>query len=116
MTSNSKNIFYIKFIHSLIFWWQAACLAYILYAGIAAVFNILLFIAIISILINGVLLILNKGRCPFTTLAEKQGAKSGAITDLFLPKIIARNIFRVSFPLFILELILLAVRFFTRSH
>jgi hypothetical protein len=98
----------------LIFWWQVVCLVYILYAGIAATFNIILLLAIISIAFNGVLLILNKGRCPFTTLAEKQGAQSGAVTDLFLPKFIARNIFRVSFPFFILELILLAVRFFTR--
>lgn len=54
-----------------------------------------------------------QGRCPLTTLAENQGAKKGSVTDIFLPDFIARNIFRVSFPFFILELILLAVRFFT---
>jgi hypothetical protein len=99
-------------VHSLIFWWQAACLAYILYAAIAGTFNLLLLIAICCIFLNGLLLLLNKGRCPFTTLAEKQGAKSGSVTDIFLPKCIARNIFRFSFPFFIIELILLAVRYF----
>jgi hypothetical protein len=76
-------------------------------------FNILAVVAIASILINGLLLLLNKGRCPFTTLAESQGAASGSVTDLFLPDFIARNIFRVSAPLFCLELVLLAVRYFT---
>jgi len=107
------KLFIIKFTHSVIFWWQALCLGYLLFAGITRTFNILVLIAIVSILINGLLLLLNNGRCPFTTLAEKQGAEKGSITDIFLPDCIARNIFRVSFPFFIGELILLAVRYFT---
>jgi hypothetical protein len=109
-----NKLFLIKFIHSVIFWWQVACLAYLLYAGITRTFNVIVLVAIVSILINGLLLLLNKGRCPFTTLAEHQGAKSGSVTDLFLPKCIANNIFRVSMPLFCAELVLLAVRYFTR--
>ena len=113
-TSRINRLFLIKTAHSVVFWWQAACLAYILYAGIARDFSILLPIAIGSILLNGVLLLLNSGRCPFTTLAENQGAESGSVTDLFLPDCIARNIFRVSFPFFTAELVLLAVRYFGR--
>ncbi len=108
-----SKIFIIKFVHSVIFWWQAACLAYTLYAGITRAFNIALLVATGSIMLNGILLLLNKGRCPFTTLAEKQGAEKGSVTDIFLPGCIARNIFRVAFPLFILGLVLLGLRFFT---
>jgi hypothetical protein len=107
-----NKLFLIKFVHSVIFWWQALCLAYLLFVCITGIFSIFVLLAIISILINGVLLLLNKGRCPFTTLAEKQGAQSGSITDLFLPDCIARNIFRVSFPFFILEIIVLVIRYF----
>ena len=107
-----NKLFFIKFMHSLIFWWQAACLVYLLLAGITKTFNILVLIAIVSILVNGLLLLINNGRCPFTTLAENQGAEKGSVTDIFLPDYIARNIFRGSFPIFIVELILLAVRFF----
>ena len=67
-----------------------ACLAYLLYAGITRTFNVIVLITIISILINGLLLLLNKDRCPFTTLAEHQGAESGTVTALFLPDFIAR--------------------------
>lgn len=107
-----SKLFLIKFVHSFIFWWQAACLGYILYAGIFRDFNLILVAAICSIFINGVLLFLNNGRCPFTTLAERQGAESGSVTDIFLPDFIARNIFRVTFPFFIVELMLIAVRYF----
>ena len=108
-----NKLFLVKFIHSLVFWWQTACLIYLLYAGIAGAFNVFVLIAIVSILINGLLLLLNKGRCPFTTIAENMGAEKGSVTDIFLPDIIARNIFRVSTPLFGAELVLLAVRYFT---
>jgi hypothetical protein len=110
-----SKIFVIKFAHSIIFWWQALCLAYILYAGITRTFDIILLVSIASILANGILLVVNKGRCPFTNLAEKHGATKGSVTDLFLPDCIARNIFRVSFPFFIAELVLLAVRFFLNA-
>lgn len=107
-----NKIFLIKFVHSIIFWWQVACLAYTLYAGITRTFNIILLVAIGSILLNGLLLLINKGRCPFTNLAESQGATKGSVTDIFLPGWIARNIFRVSLPFSIAELTLLAIRFF----
>ena len=108
----NTKVFIIKLTHSLIFWFQVACIAYLLYAGIARDFNIYIFIPIAAILINGILLYFNNGRCPFTNLAERYGAKQGSLTDLFLPDIVARNIFRVFTPLFVIELILIAVRFF----
>jgi hypothetical protein len=107
------KLFIIKFIHSLIFWWQVICLGYLLFACITASFNILVLLAIISILLNGILLLINKGRCPFTTLSEREGAKRGSVTDIFLPEWVARHIFRVAFPVFIIEIIVLATRYFT---
>lgn len=108
----NRKVFIIKLVHSLIFWFQLACLGYILYAIIFRAFNWFLIIPIASILLNGVALSLNKGRCPFTNLAEKYGAESGSVTDLFLPDCIARNIFRFCGPFFVLEMIALAIRYF----
>ena len=103
----------IKSVHSLIFWFQTACLTYILYAGITRTLGSILLIPVGSILLNGLLLLLNKGRCPFTTLAERQGAEKGSVTDIFLPDWMAHNLFRVSSVVFSVELMLLAVRYFT---
>ena len=105
------RIFYIKLVHTIIFIFMVACLAYILFCCIARVFNLLLLLAIGVILLEGVVLLLNNGRCPFTTLAEKYGSGHGAVTDLFLPDWLARNTFRIFTTLFVLELIVLAVRY-----
>ena len=107
------KVFIVKLTHSLIFWFQIVCLAYLLYACIARTFNLFTIISIGSILFNGLLLLINRGRHPFTNLAEHYGAKSGSVTDIFLPDIIARNIFKVSAPFFTAELILLVFRYFS---
>ena len=91
---------------------MSACLIYILYCGITKTYDWTLLLAISAILINGLALLLNHGRCPLTTLAEKQGAEKGSVTDIFLPQWIARNVFRVSTVLFSAELVLLAFRYF----
>ena len=108
----STGLFTIKLAHSLIFWFQVTCLAYLLYAGITRTFNSFVLIGQVSISLNGLALILNGGRCPFTTLAEAQGAQTGSVTDMYLPHVIARNVFRVSVPIFAAEVILLGVRYF----
>ncbi len=109
----SRELFFVKLVHSVVFWFQVEGLVYLLYAGLARAFNWIIFIPLASILLNGLLLLLNNGRCPITTYAERRGAIRGSVTDMFLPDCIARNTFRVSTVLFSGEVVLLAVRFFT---
>ena len=109
----TRKLYFIVTLHSLIFWFQVGCLGYLLYAGITRAFSPWLVIPAGSILLNGLLLLLNRGRCPFTTLAEKEGAGNGAVTDLFLPGWVARNVFRVGIVFFPLEIALLVFRYFT---
>jgi hypothetical protein len=90
---------------------MVACLAYILYCCVARSFTPVLLVAIGVILLEGIVLLLNRGRCPFTTLAEKYGADNGAVTDLFLPDWLARNTFRIFTTLFVLELLVLGFRY-----
>ena len=66
-----------------------ACLFYILYAGVTGTFNLVLLLAVVAILIEGAVLILNKWRCPLATLAERYGAKKGSVVDIFLPTTLA---------------------------
>jgi len=106
------GLFLLKLAHTAVFFYMCACLAYILYAGVTRDFGWLLVGAIASILGEGLALLLNRGRCPLTTLAEKNGAESGSVTDIFLPGVIARNTFKYSAVLFSGELVLLAVRYF----
>ena len=114
MQNNAKlsRIFLIKLIHTIIYFFMSACLIYILYCVITRTFDWTLLLAIGAIFIEGLALLLNDGRCPFTTLAEKYGAKKGSVTDMFLPDIMARNTFRFSTILFIVELALLGLRYY----
>jgi hypothetical protein len=91
---------------------MVACLLCILYAGVTATFNWLLLIAMVAIFIEGGALILNRWRCPLTTLAEKYGAEKGSVADIFLPKMVARNAFKWWTVLFAAELVLLGIRYF----
>ena len=103
----------IKWFHSIIAFFMLACLIYILYAGVTATFNVALLIAIVTILIEGAAISLNKWRCPLTSLAEKYGAVKGSVADIFMPGIIARNLFKWSPFMFAAELFLLGVRYLT---
>ncbi len=89
-----------------------ACLFYVLYAGLSRTFNVILFIAIIAIFIEGAALILNRWRCPLTTLAERWGAAKGSVLDIFLPGVLARNSYKWGTVSFVAGLGLLAVRYF----
>ncbi len=108
-----RKLFLFRLFHSLVFWFMLACLVYILYCGVTGTFNLFLLVALIAVLTEGVVLILNRWRCPLTALAEKLGAEKGSVTaDMFLPAVVARNTFRVSTILFVAELALLSVRYF----
>lgn len=93
---------------------MSVCLIYILYCGITRTYNWTLLLALSVIVIEGLALLLNKGRCPLTTLAENQGAEKGSITDIFLPPWLARNVFRFATALFCIELVLLSLGYFIR--
>ena len=107
-----NKVFLIKLFHTFMFIFMWTCLIYILYGGITKTFNWLLLMAIGTIFLEGIALILNGWRCPLTTLAEKYGAKNGSITNIFLPAIITRDVFKFSAMLFFAELVLLGVRYF----
>ncbi len=111
---NTKKIFTIKFIHSVIFVFMVACLAYILFCAIVKRYDWTLLVALAAIFIEGLALLLNRWRCPLTSLAEKYGAASGAVTDIFLPGWLTRHTFKISTALVIIELIWLAWGYFTK--
>jgi hypothetical protein len=81
------------------------CLFYILYRCINRSYDWTLFAAMGVILIDGLSIVFNHGRCPLTTLAERHGAENGAVTDIFLPVWCARYVFKFFTVLFAAEAI-----------
>jgi hypothetical protein len=109
---NPKKIFAIKFVHSVIFIFMVACLAYILYCAIVRRYDWTLLTAMVAISVEGLALLLNRGRCPLTSLAEKHGAANGAVTDIFLPDWLTRHTFKIAMVWVAIELIWLAWGYF----
>lgn len=58
----------------------------------------------------------NGFRCPLTGVAERLGAESGAITDIFLPNWLARNVANIYVPLLLTAIVLHARNLLRRRH
>ena len=55
-----NKLFLVKSIHTAIFIFMSACLIYILYSGITGTYNWALLVAIGAILVEGLVLIINR--------------------------------------------------------
>jgi hypothetical protein len=108
----SRTISFIKFIHYFVFVFMVACILYILYCAATRTYNWELVIALAAIFGEGFALLVNRWRCPLTTLAERCGSTSGSIIDEFLPDWLAPHMFSIGTTVFIIELIWLGIGYF----
>ncbi len=88
---NGWKLFLIKFVHTLIWIFFVAVIGYILYAGFFNRLGALVWIAISLIVLEGVIIMLNKGSCPLTPLAARYTNRRDDSFDIFLPNWLARN-------------------------
>ena len=109
----NQKVLTIKSIHLTLFILMCICLFYILYCAITSTYDWTLLTAIVIILINGLSIVLNRGRCPLTTLAEKYGAENGAVTHLIMPKWAARYVFKFFTLVAVIEVIWLGIGYFS---
>jgi hypothetical protein len=105
-----RSIVFIKSLHTVIFFFMSICNGIIAYSAITGRVGGATRIAFAVIVVEGLALYLNGGRCPLTTYAERVGARRGAITDIFLPKWFADRIFTLCGGMFAISCILLAIR------
>ena len=81
----------IKALHTLAWLSIESCVLYVLYAGLRGRTDRRAGIA--GAIVAGEVLVFagNGFRCPLTGLAERYGAHSGSVTDIYLPKWFAHN-------------------------
>ena len=82
---NTAAIVLVKSVHTVVFLGMAACVFHTLYAGLTGSFSTLTVVSIAVILFEGLVLLVNRGRCPLTDLAEHLGSGHGSVSDIFLP-------------------------------
>jgi hypothetical protein len=106
----NPTIFQIKLVHTAIFWVLSFCVAYALFSGVADRLTTWTWFAVGAVIVEGVVLVAFGGTCPLTLLAERRGAKQGAVADIFLPKWIADRIFPICGTTFGVAVLVILIR------
>jgi hypothetical protein len=88
--SKDKKLFYIKLIHTLIWVMYVLVISYIMYAGISNQINVYTWIAIGSVVVEGIVLLIFKGKCPLTIIGYKYTDQPEVGFDIFLPRWLAK--------------------------
>ncbi|MDR3652294.1 MAG: hypothetical protein P4L34_04905 [Paludibacter sp.] len=111
MTGNTKLIL-IKSLHTLIWLFYYLILFYLLYAVIVNKIDMWVWICVGFVLFEGLVLAINKLKCPLTLVAEKYTAAKKDNFDIYLPnwlakynKIIYTLIFAISVLILIFRLL-----------
>ncbi|MHB8842454.1 MAG: hypothetical protein ACYC56_11845 [Candidatus Aquicultor sp.] len=116
MSEAKFKLFAIRALHTGIFIFEGSCIVYVLYASLTLRHiptwpqGRLLFLAVTVIIVEGLVLALNKGKCPLTGLAQKYGGKEQRVADLFLPKVFSPYALRVLTAMFIFAIIVLIIK------
>jgi uncharacterized protein YndB with AHSA1/START domain len=89
----------VKTIHTLAWFSIEACMAYVLYAGFARRSDRRAGIAAGVVAAETLIFAGNGFRCPLTQVAQRLGAERGSVTDIYLPRWLARNLPAIHVPL-----------------
>jgi hypothetical protein len=97
----------IKLIHSVIFLVNSASILHIFWAGVCGRPSRWTRFALAAALAESAVFVVNRGRCPLTSLVEDLGAESGRVSDIFLPRWFADRIPHLCAPPLVVGLLAL---------
>ena len=109
---DSSKLILIKLTHTAIWSVFVAAILYILFAGIFERVNVLVWICIGLVFIEGIVLLIFKWKCPFTLLGHKYTNDHHIGFDIFLPTWLAKNNKTIFSALFVIGLALVLWRVF----
>jgi hypothetical protein len=102
----------IKVVHTVIYTVMVAAIFYVLYCGITGTQNLLLAASVGLVSLEGVVFFCNGRKCPLTKMAQMYGDPKGYVGDLFCPEWLSRRTFSIFTTLFVVGLVLVALRWF----
>ena len=108
--SDRSKLIIIKLAHTAIWCIFAAAILYVLYAGIFDIVNTLVWICIGLVFIEGIVLLICKGKCPFTIIGYKYTENPQIGFDIFLPAWLAKSNKLIFTTIFVIGLILVLWR------
>ena len=89
--SDAKKLVIVKCVHTLIWLVFVAAIVYVCYAGVFDKVDRLVWWCVGAVVFEGIVLLINKWKCPLTTLANKCTDERSTGFDIFLPKWLARH-------------------------
>ena len=92
----------IRAVHSVVFWIELVAIGWLVATGLTGRRDRSVGVAAGLVAVEGVVWIANDRVCPLTPLAERFGAGSGSVSDIWLPDVVARTIPYWSIPLVVL--------------
>lgn len=105
MVANEK-LYWVKFVHTVIWVFFNLVLAYLFYAVLTDSVDIKFWIGIGLIVLEAIVLLLNRWSCPLTNVARQYSDSPKDNFDIFLPEWIARHNKSIYTTIFVLILIL----------
>lgn len=100
----------VKAVHTVIFLCMLASVVLVTLSGIRGRMSHAARVSAVAVAGEALVFIGNGRQCPLTVLVEDLGSKHGQVTDIFLPDILARNIFAISTSMLGVGAIAYAVR------
>ena len=92
----------IRTVHSIVFLAELGSIAWLVVTGMIGRRDRTVGVAAVLVAAESVVFVANDGTCPLTPLAERYGATSGSVSDIWLPDAVARTIPYWTIPLVIL--------------
>ena len=100
-------IYWVKLVHTLIFFFASGCILYVVYCGVVGKTNRYLWAALGIVLAIGIIYAANGFECPVATLVHRLAGRRD-VPDIFFPDWFARNIMSVSTVIYIFGVALVA--------
>jgi len=100
----------IRALHTAIWVFYVAVLGFMLYAGVADRIDARIYYCVALVVVEGVILVAFKWRCPLTVLAERYSENPRVGFDIYLPQFVARHNKSAYTVLFVLSLLIVLAR------
>ena len=94
MTSDRRSLLLggTRAIHTAVFFVELGSILWLVASGAMGRRDRTVGVAAALVAAEGAVFVLNDHICPLTPLAERLGARSGSVSDIFLPDVVARTI------------------------
>lgn len=105
-----QKLIAIKSLHTLIWFAYVIIIFYILYNALIDRIDTKFWIAVASVIVEGIILIANRWRCPLTVAAKRYSEDVSVGFDIFIPRWLAEHNKTIFTTLFVIAMIIAAYR------